>query len=98
MKGKIRLAPEFKPKLWDSIKTYTKEKFFGDLMSGIIVGIVALPLAIAFGIASGVSPEKEIVACRNDIGSQDGYIRNARSENKQRTESRLAYAYRSPPQ
>lgn len=61
MKGKIRLAPEFKPKLWDSIKTYTKEKFFGDLMSGIIVGIVALPLAIAFGIASGVSPEKGII-------------------------------------
>lgn len=61
MKRKIRLAPEFKPKLWDSIKTYTKEKFFGDLMSGIIVGIVALPLAIAFGIASGVSPEKGII-------------------------------------
>ena len=61
MKGKIRLAPEFKPKLWDSIKTYTKEKFFGDLMSGIIVGIVALPRAIAFGIASGVSPEKGII-------------------------------------
>ena len=61
MKGKIRLAPEFKPKLWDSIKTYTKEKFFGDLLSGIIVGIVALPLAIAFGIASGVSPEKGII-------------------------------------
>ncbi|WP_314695350.1 sulfate permease [Tannerella forsythia] len=61
MKGKIRLVPEFKPKLWDSIKTYTKEKFFGDLMSGIIVGIVALPLAIAFGIASGVSPEKGII-------------------------------------
>ena len=61
MKRKIRLALEFKPKLWDSIKTYTKEKFFGDLMSGIIVGIVALPLAIAFGIASGVSPEKGII-------------------------------------
>ena len=32
-----------------------------DLMAGIIVGIVALPLAIAFGIASGVSPEKGII-------------------------------------
>ena len=51
---------EFQPKLIDSLKTYTKEKFMADLMSGIIVGIVALPLAIAFGIASGVSPEKGI--------------------------------------
>ncbi len=33
----------------------------GDLMAGIIVGIVALPLAIAFGIASGVSPEKGLI-------------------------------------
>ena len=32
-----------------------------DLMAGIIVGIVALPLAIAFGIASGVSPEKGLI-------------------------------------
>lgn len=61
MKGKIRLASEFKPRLFDSLKSYTKEKFLNDLMSGIIVGIVALPLAIAFGIASGVSPEKGII-------------------------------------
>ena len=32
-----------------------------DLMAGVIVGIVALPLAIAFGIASGVSPEQGII-------------------------------------
>jgi len=51
----------FQPKLFSSLKTYSKEKFMADLMAGIIVGIVALPLAIAFGIASGVSPEKGII-------------------------------------
>lgn len=52
---------DFQPALFSAIKNYNKEKFFADLMSGIIVGIVALPLAIAFGIASGVSPEKGLV-------------------------------------
>ena len=50
---------DFQPVLFSAIKNYNKEKFFADLMAGIIVGIVALPLAIAFGIASGVSPEKD---------------------------------------
>ena len=44
---------DFQPVLFDTLKNYSKEKFFTDLMAGIIVGIVALPLAIAFGIASG---------------------------------------------
>lgn len=48
----------FKPKLFSTFKNYTKEQFYADLMAGVIVGIVALPLAIAFGIASGVTPEK----------------------------------------
>ena len=51
----------FRPKLYSSLKNYSKEQFMTDLMAGIIVGIVALPLAIAFGIASGVSPEKGII-------------------------------------
>lgn len=51
----------FKPKLFSTLKNYSKETFTADLMAGIIVGIVALPLAIAFGIASGVSPEKGII-------------------------------------
>ena len=51
----------FRPKLFSSLKGYSKETFTADLMAGIIVGIVALPLAIAFGIASGVSPEKGII-------------------------------------
>lgn len=48
----------FRPKLFEVFKSYSKELFYKDLMAGIIVGIVALPLAIAFGIASGVSPEQ----------------------------------------
>jgi high affinity sulphate transporter 1 len=48
----------FQPKLFSTLKNYSKGQFTADLMSGTIVGIVALPLAIAFGIASGVTPEK----------------------------------------
>lgn len=51
----------FQPKLFRTLKHYSKQTFISDLMAGIIVGIVALPLAIAFGIASGVSPEKGII-------------------------------------
>jgi len=50
----------FKPKLIDTLKNYRKDQFFKDVIAGIIVGVVALPLAIAFAIASGVSPEKGI--------------------------------------
>ncbi len=57
----MKIAPDFSPKLFQSLKSYSKEKFINDLMAGIIVGIVALPLAIAFGIASGVSPEKGLI-------------------------------------
>jgi SulP family sulfate permease len=48
----------FVPKLLTTLKTYNRQQFSKDLMAGIILGIVALPLAIAFAIASGVSPEK----------------------------------------
>ncbi|MDR3218981.1 MAG: sulfate permease [Dysgonamonadaceae bacterium] len=56
-----KVNPDFKPKLFTTIRNYSKEKFMTDLMAGVIVGIVALPLAIAFGIASGVSPEKGLI-------------------------------------
>ena len=46
-----------KPELINSLKHYSFKTFLADFSSGIIVGIVALPLAIAFAIASGVSPE-----------------------------------------
>lgn len=48
----------FRPKLIDTLQQYSRQKLAKDLMAGLIVGIVALPLAIAFAIASGVSPEK----------------------------------------
>lgn len=50
-----------KPKLFTTLKDYSKKQFTADLTAGVIVGIVALPLAIAFGIASGVTPEKGII-------------------------------------
>src|ERR1700723_3213108 len=50
----------FTPKLFTTLKNYSWKQFSADLTAGIIVGIVALPLAIAFAIASGVSPEKGI--------------------------------------
>ena len=48
----------FRPKILETLKNYNRQQFLKDLVAGIIVGIVALPLAIAFAIASGVSPEK----------------------------------------
>lgn len=48
----------FTPKLFSTLKNYNRKQFTKDVIAGIIVGIVALPLAIAFAIASGVSPEK----------------------------------------
>jgi SulP family sulfate permease len=52
----------FRPKFFSVIKeTYTARQFSNDLMAGVVVGVVALPLAIAFAVASGVSPEKGII-------------------------------------
>ena len=51
----------FRPKIFETLKHYSKEKFTADLMAGIIVGIVAIPLAVAFGIASGVGPTEGLV-------------------------------------
>ena len=53
--------PYIKPKLLTTLKNYDRKQFFADATAGVIVGIVALPLAIAFGIASGVTPEKGII-------------------------------------
>ncbi len=47
-----------KPALLDSLSTYSASQFAADAGAGVIVGIVALPLAIAFAIASGVTPER----------------------------------------
>ena len=52
----------FRPKLFSTLKDgYNKQTLVQDLLAGVIVGIVALPLAIAFGIASGATPEAGIL-------------------------------------
>lgn len=53
---------QFTPKLFSLLKKgISKEQLQKDLLAGLIVGIVALPLAIAFAIASGVSPDKGLI-------------------------------------
>ena len=54
-------AFRFKPRLLTHVKTYHRNDFNHDLAAGLTVGVVALPLAMAFGIASGVRPEQGIV-------------------------------------
>lgn len=51
---------KLKPKLFSVMKTYSKEQFIKDVVAGIIVAIIALPLSIALALASGVSPEQGI--------------------------------------
>ena len=51
---------KLKPKLFSVMKTYTREQFVNDVIAGIIVAIIALPLSIALALASGVTPEKGI--------------------------------------
>ena len=56
-----KFSIDFKPRLFSTLKNYNKQMFAKDAMAGIIVGIVAIPLAIAFGIASGVGPTEGLV-------------------------------------
>lgn len=49
--------PKRLPKLWGCIRQYSVRDFISDLIAGFTVGLVALPLAMAFGIASGVAPQ-----------------------------------------
>ncbi len=51
----------FRPRLWASLKGYRRDDFTADLGSGVAVALVALPLAMAFAIASGVRPDQGIV-------------------------------------
>ncbi len=55
--ARLQLAP-FRPYLLDSLRGYDRARFVKDLSAGVTVGIVALPLAMAFGIASGAKPEQ----------------------------------------
>ncbi|HPE04611.1 MAG TPA: SulP family inorganic anion transporter, partial [Thauera sp.] len=47
---------DFRPKLFDTLPGYSRAGLVGDLSAGITVGVLALPLAMAFAIASGMSP------------------------------------------
>ena len=49
---------KMRPKLFSVLKNYSKEQLVKDVVAGIIVAIIALPLSIALALASGVSPEK----------------------------------------
>ncbi|MBQ8026906.1 MAG: sulfate permease [Clostridia bacterium] len=49
---------ELKPKLFSSLKNYSKQQLIKDLTAGVIVAIIALPLSIALALASGVGPEQ----------------------------------------
>src|SRR6185503_5460936 len=51
----------FRPRLADALASYSRERFVKDVAAGITVGVVALPLAMAFGIASGVKPEQGLI-------------------------------------
>jgi SulP family sulfate permease len=51
----------FRPRLVDALRGYDRQRFVSDLGAGITVGIVALPLAMAFAIASGLKPEQGII-------------------------------------
>src|SRR3984893_13998399 len=55
------MPASFLPKSVTALRGYTSRQFLADLQAGIIVGIVAIPLALAFAIASGVAPEKGLV-------------------------------------
>jgi SulP family sulfate permease len=63
MKINFKYPSDLVPKIYSLLRDgYTKQTFFSDLSAGLIVGIIALPLAIAFAIASGVKPEQGLYA------------------------------------
>ncbi len=54
------MVSRWRPKLLDSLEVYSRRDFYADVVAGVTVGLVALPLAMAFGIASGVTPQAGI--------------------------------------
>lgn len=61
MKNFFSFKDVFTPKLFTTLRSYTKERFLEDALAGWIVAVVAIPLAIAFGISSGVGPTEGLV-------------------------------------
>ncbi|MBW8077463.1 MAG: sulfate permease [Gallionella sp.] len=56
----VKLSQYFRPRLIDALRGYDRERFTTDITAGLTVGVIALPLAIAFAIASGAKPEAGI--------------------------------------
>ena len=56
-----------KPKLFSVMKDYSKKQFVNDLIAGIIVAIIALPLSIALALASGVEPAQGVYTDRKSV-------------------------------
>lgn len=61
MRNFISFKDVFRPKLFSTLRHYTKQQFVQDLVAGMIVAVVAIPLAIAFGISSGVGPTEGLI-------------------------------------
>ena len=61
MKTFFSFKDVFSPKLFSTLRSYNKEKFLQDALAGWIVAVVAIPLAIAFGISSGVGPTEGLI-------------------------------------
>ncbi|HBJ76884.1 MAG TPA: sodium-independent anion transporter, partial [Porphyromonadaceae bacterium] len=59
--SKVMSTLSYHPKLMESLKGYNMTMLKSDMMAGLVVGIVSLPLGIAFGIASGVTPEQGLI-------------------------------------
>ena len=55
------LLHRFRPRLLDTLRGYGRADFLADLGAGLTVGVVALPLAMAFAIASGLKPEAGLI-------------------------------------
>src|SRR5262245_61555574 len=53
----MKIDIRFRPRLLEALKGYSRQDFAADAIAGLTVGIVALPLAMAFAIASGVPPQ-----------------------------------------
>jgi SulP family sulfate permease len=53
-------SKKFRPAIAGALRTYTSQTFAADLVAGVTVGLVALPLAMAFAISSGMSPQAGI--------------------------------------
>ena len=84
---------KLKPKLFSVMKTYTREQFVKDVVAGIIVAIIALPLSIALALASGVTPEKGI-----SLRSQQALSSLFWAEAASRSQVRLQHLQRSSPE